>query len=771
VTRLALVATFGLILIAVQGSDRETLLSPGPLTFQHSVVGGCAGCHAGFADGPVGWVRAAFGLAEAAHTDRACQSCHDLGHDAVLAHSRPVAETAALTASARERWPQNATPSPELALSAWLFGHADHAVPNVGCATCHREHSGVEADLTAMPDGACQTCHVVQFASFGRGHPAFGATLFDRRPRIAFDHASHLDRHFAAQGSAGKAPSTCTSCHAPDNSGRFMATRSFETMCGACHADDIAGVSLTGRKGLTFLAVPGLDTRELEARGVDIGDWPKWSEEPLTPFMRRMLQRDSGIAEALRRFDALDPLDLREAGPDDIRAVAEVAIAVKRLVGDLLTGGFAAAERRLAPAEGPPEGPVAAVAGGTGALLGHMPMEVLQVAARDWFPRLADDLAGSLPRLPTTIPGPASDDGGAATAAPPIAQSDILAPSAGGSAPALDQSDILAPSAGGSAPALDQSDILAPSAGGSAPALDQSDILAPSAGGSAPALDQSDILAPSAGGSAPALDRSDILAPSAGGSAPALDRSDILAPSAGGSAPALDQSDILAPVPQTSPTPPVEVQESPPAAPAVLAPEVGPEEWMAAGGWYRLDSALLYRPTGHADEFLRAWLDVAVAAAVPPGGDAPGKGLMAVLGSPRAPGDCLQCHSVDRDRSGAGTVNWLPARHDPTRRDFVRFSHAPHFSLLGQSGCQTCHAVVRQAAGTPSSAFQDQYRQGDPLSAVVVDFSAPKVATCAECHTSERAGDACTLCHAYHVGRFETPTVPTRMQVFAPGTR
>ena len=37
------------------------------------------------------------------------------------------------------------------------------------------------------------------------------------------------------------------------------------------------------------------------------------------------------------------------------------------------------------------------------------------------------------------------------------------------------------------------------------------------------------------------------------------------------------------------------------------------EDRMQAGGWFREDFALRYRPTGHADAFIRAWLDATAA--------------------------------------------------------------------------------------------------------------------------------------------------------------
>ncbi|WP_339850461.1 hypothetical protein [uncultured Nisaea sp.] len=727
VTRLVVVAVIGLVMIALTGTDREALLSPGPLTFQHSVVGGCAGCHQNFNDGPAGWVMTAFGNAPDGHAegDSACQSCHALGADAEKAHSRPLAQTAALTEAALARRAGDKSTTPlKFQASGWLFadiGGADAPDSSAGCATCHREHRGVEADLTGIPEGACQSCHTVQFASFANGHPEFDTPLSDRRPRIAFDHAAHLDRHFGAAESAGKVPETCNTCHLPSDDGRAMLTGSFETMCASCHQDDIAGAGAIGPKGIAFLTVPGLDLLELEARGVDIGTWPEWSEEPLTPFMRRLLAGEPEVAAAMDRLDGVDLLDLRDVAPRDIRAVATVAFAIKRLVGDLLANGVQAAEARLGGDDaGRPD------SDRTGILLGHLPMEVLAAAAKDWFPVLPSELAQPFPALPGVIPGPALAQDAAIAPAPTSDQSDILA------VPSADQSDILA------VPSPDQSDILA------VPSPDQSDILA------VPLPDQSDILA------VPLPDQSDILA------MPSPDQSDILA---GPSAP-----EALVPVPDSAPTEPV-TQTGVADLPTRIEPNVSAEEWMRAGGWYRGAFALRYRPTGHADPFMRAWIDIAAAQ---PAQEA--NRLMGTFDNARAPGTCLRCHSVDRVPSadsgrgeGAGSVNWLPMGYDPAVREFVRFAHAPHFSLIADSGgCQTCHIVTRPEGAANMAAFQDQYNQGDPHAAVISGFSQPTVATCSGCHAPGRAGDTCTQCHTYHVGTFPTPTIATRMQVLTP---
>ena len=82
------------------------------------------------------------------------------------------------------------------------------------------------------------------------------------------------------------------------------------------------------------------------------------------------------------------------------------------------------------------------------------------------------------------------------------------------------------------------------------------------------------------------------------------------------------------------------------------------EEWTVAGGWYRPDSfTIFYRPSGHADPFLAAWLtstaEISTVSAL-------ARDAFQKLADPQAPGLCMKCHTADRT-STAITVNWLPA--------------------------------------------------------------------------------------------------------------
>jgi len=181
---------------------------------------------------------------------------------------------------------------------------------------------------------------------------------------------------------------------------------------------------------------------------------------------------------------------------------------------------------------------------------------------------------------------------------------------------------------------------------------------------------------------------------------------------------------------------------------------------MAGGGWYREDYALRYRPAGHADGFLRAWLEVSGRVQGAPGAAA-ARALFAKLSARSTPGLCTKCHSIDGAADGTLAVNWRGGRVDPLQHDFTRFAHTPHFSLLDDRGCQTCHRLDIRA--DYASSFEDN--RSDTF---VSNFGIAPREVCAECHVESQAGDSCTTCHNYHVGRM-LPVLPQGMHVVTSG--
>ncbi len=185
-------------------------------------------------------------------------------------------------------------------------------------------------------------------------------------------------------------------------------------------------------------------------------------------------------------------------------------------------------------------------------------------------------------------------------------------------------------------------------------------------------------------------------------------------------------------------------------APADPAPAKAPpsleyddaEARVAEGGWYRRDETytLYYRPSGHADQFLTAWLEISANDASPSA-----QAIFHQLAAERAPGVCMKCHTVDRIGT-TNRVNWLTARPEPHLRPFTTFKHAPHFSLMGVQGCSTCHVLDLKAdyaaafgASRDSTVFHSSFA---PLTKN----------SCVACHQPTMAGASCQQCHNYHTG-------------------
>jgi hypothetical protein len=198
-----------------------------------------------------------------------------------------------------------------------------------------------------------------------------------------------------------------------------------------------------------------------------------------------------------------------------------------------------------------------------------------------------------------------------------------------------------------------------------------------------------------------------------------------------------------------------------PAAQAKAAPvisiesDVDPESWAEYGGWYRQDYAIFYRPTGHKDKFIYSWLFLTGPQA-PKGDRSPAAAVFDILTSKDAQGSCSKCHSVDDIRGKGRLVNFSPPRIEAKRGRFTNFIHEPHFGVLDNRGCLTCHNLEK---GRP---YLQGYEQGNPKS-FASNFRSVKKELCQSCHTSSMARQDCLLCHKYHVNGVSTPTMDTRI--------
>lgn len=168
------------------------------------------------------------------------------------------------------------------------------------------------------------------------------------------------------------------------------------------------------------------------------------------------------------------------------------------------------------------------------------------------------------------------------------------------------------------------------------------------------------------------------------------------------------------------------------------------EDRRIGGGWSLDDDrfALRYRPIGHDDPLVRAWLDAIVS--LPEERAALRDACLAEFTRPSAPGGCFECHSVERSTKGELVVNWSGRDRLAEPRGFTKFSHRPHLVQPELSDCTHCHRLDESSTGSRS------YVGADPTR-FTSEFVSLTKAACVECHRPHAAGDRCTQCHNYHV--------------------
>lgn len=384
--RWSLAATFGLLLLFLGGSAGPAVISPGAVTFQHSEVASCAGCHGAFDEPGSAWLLAAFAMRSARADSERCVRCHALGADAFRPHGLASSVLAGLSERAAPPLPGASAP---LVVAAARIALPANTGPDgtLECATCHQEHRGPDADLTTLANQRCMTCHKSQFQSFSEGHPEFDGYPYARRTRIAFDHASHIGKHFREDRLKDKAPGQCKDCHQPDRGGGMMLVRGFGPACAACHAGQIEGEGRMTAQGIGVFGVPGLDAEALERAGVAIGGWPLEADGEITPFMDFLLMPDTRYAKARATLGGRDLYDLANADAATLKAVEDVAWSIKGLYFDLVTTGAAALGKRYAAALGRP-----LATGEVARLSGLVSPDTLRAAQVAWFPNLLGEV-------------------------------------------------------------------------------------------------------------------------------------------------------------------------------------------------------------------------------------------------------------------------------------------------------------------------------------------------------------------------------------------
>jgi len=169
---------------------------------------------------------------------------------------------------------------------------------------------------------------------------------------------------------------------------------------------------------------------------------------------------------------------------------------------------------------------------------------------------------------------------------------------------------------------------------------------------------------------------------------------------------------------------------------------------------------LSYRPTGHADPFLKAWLEAgarhtdANAFRQNRGADTPLTSIFRQLTGPTLAGRCLKCHTVGESAEGHLQMEWWADRSSGGRREFTQFDHAPHLTQSHQTNCTICHPVASESEVVlfrPEFVHRDNSINTNALATETSGFHPVEKAVCSNCHQPATAGDSCLMCHLYHI--------------------
>lgn len=747
-------------------------LMPGPLASAHAPIENCNACHSKSGSGKLSWVR---GLVsgDPLGDSKACLTCHKMPDTALYAHGasaevldRSTKRLAKL--AAKIRVPRSAR------AQNFAFPTDDKLAHGIYCATCHQEHQGVNFNLNKISNEQCRSCHVVKFDSFDGHHPEFENYPFERRTRIVYDHAGHFGKHFpevAKKEPAKRIPATCSTCHNSGKDRRVMAVVPFEKTCAACHLGQIVGKErVSGPKGIAFLSLPGLDLPTLKKKKASIGEWPAESEAELTPFMKVMISRNERGRALIKTVNRLNLQDLSRANNAQIRAVTNLVWEIKQLFYALIMGK---ASDVLADFDMGDKAKLSATL--VADLTASIPRDVVVSAQQQWLPNLGTEMASrsdaaaaakSSPPAQTNQQTPVKsvpDAPKAAAAQPEAAPAKADTPNADPGTKTLSAGEPPRAKAAGQT-----DDLLHPteeeqrgSARPGAPAVRGYTAYAgPDGGKQTPSAIEQPRAAVDAGmkgaakmAQAKAADQTDDLlfpnggAPAAGGKENSSSSSDSAAPAPPRAAPA-DAAPPTAPgraaEPQTRSAPALSIQS-----------DVDPENWAEYGGWYRQDYAIFYRPIGHKDKFIYSWLFLTGPYA-PKGDRGPAAAVFDFLTSKDAQGSCTKCHSVDENSGKGRVVNFSPPSVKTKQGRFTSFIHEPHFGVMENRGCLTCHSLAK---GRP---YLKSYEQGNPQN-FVSNFGAVKKELCQTCHTSSLARQDCLLCHKYHVNGVVTPIMNTKI--------
>ncbi len=353
-TRAIGILTLGLLIIVVaMGWERE-LLAPGELSSPHGQIlsrqtsdNRCAACHEMELTESVTAFLAKSWSGHISHRQEQsikCLTCHGEAmpqghlkspHDLQL----PVLADLTKKATQREHFTSLIGSLPKQS-----FGEGDLA-----CSLCHQEHQGRLIDLPHMDNDRCQSCHSDRFHSFTQGHPEFTDYPAKQESRIAFDHHTHSSKHFASKNQQFD----CQVCHLdasnPSAVGPVSRVVLYEKACASCHD---APLRSSFSDGLIVINLPSFDREEIEAAGLELGDWPEeaslMSDGKLSPVLQWLLMGDEKGQAILQRLPTSGAInDLPAGETESLEIQVELAQELRKLLQELAVGGQPALQSRF----------------------------------------------------------------------------------------------------------------------------------------------------------------------------------------------------------------------------------------------------------------------------------------------------------------------------------------------------------------------------------------------------------------------------------------
>ena len=739
-TWMLLAAIIGILLIVIGSNWRNTLITPGPLTTAHqgaSFVGqhttddglnaeNCNACHDPLEETLGLFI---FGTPDSGtHTSqsRKCLECHTSLADAPMnAHGISNSNLQWLSTTAQETKSARQDISISLRLASLITGSERHPDNQLACATCHQEHNGQLFDLTHMSQNQCQSCHTKQFQSFNIGHPDFGHSdtgnpfPFTRRTRIAFDHESHFKKHFRDSKEPKFDQVNCNVCHTFSSFDSVPRIESFGTMCATCHVDSISRMP---DNPLRLYGLPSLQTEILDEEDKSVQNWPNVTKEiSLSRFLllftsadeeystengkttKEQFEDDLIIADEtfLQELFALDVFE----DSAQLDAIQRLAQSIQRLNMQLTNGqNVSPLLARLKRMQSEKLRDTFNYAAMLGQLSNPKPLnKILDVIAKG-------DIVANRGHFTT-------EDGKASIASwknklEQVPQWIALTQALG----ALE-----AP------PDIEFIEWFAKFDSfkkwfDSVVTIKDGRWLATSNGRKISSSSWKKLV-----GSAPGYGTLDSAKDTPSKKSIADFRSWLLS-----------QSKF--------------------------------KKWLETSyritpdAWYPSESprSVLYRPLGHADPFIKEWIDYTASLYFD---NKAAQQLFDDLTGRRAPnaspGRCIKCHAVDHeislDKKSNLRVNWT--RPELPRR-FTKFNHSPHLKLLN---CISCHDYNTPPANNTGEnyRYKDSFRALGTNGNLGTDFLTFKSnfrpltqVDCAKCHTAKKAGNSCLICHNYHIQEF-----------------